>query len=159
VLCISPVFRDQFFGEIKLFLRRERWKTPAPAAGHCTYGETLTFAFPQQTVTTETYKNIMHRNMVLRQFLQIPTKCRFTKYFSLFSTESGDNFVENDSTIQLLPMDKPYTRLNVDKNGIKIAFKNQSLRYMLTACLQVLPHISAAEIFVHKSVHTNRRQP
>jgi len=61
----------------------------------------------------------MQRNITLRQFLQIPTKCRFTKYFWLFSTVFVDNFVENDPTSSLAPWDKVYKTQNIDKSSKK----------------------------------------
>jgi hypothetical protein len=55
----------------------------------------------------------MRRNIVLRLFLQIPTKCRFTKVFSIFSTVFVDNFVENEPVMSLPALDKLYLPVNI----------------------------------------------
>jgi len=117
MLCISPVFRDRFAGEIKLFLRRGLWKPGAADAGHCTYAKTSKFALPQQILTAKTYQIIMQCSINLGSFLPVFDKCRFTKVFSLFSTVFVDNFVENAPTTGIAALDKLYYRLNIGKNN------------------------------------------
>lgn len=94
----------------------------------------------------------MQCNITLRQFLQIFSKCRFTKRFWLFSTVFVDNFVENARGNQPAPLDKVYKSQNIDKYRENFTLKNQPLMNAIRGEHSELPVISAAKNFVYKSL-------
>ncbi len=76
---------------------------------------------------------------------------RFTKCFSIFSTDFVDNFVENDPTNSTMHTDGVYLMQSIASPPMLLNHKNQPLGKPFQMHSGSLPNVLAAQKIVHKS--------
>ena len=95
-LCITEPFVMYLYRNQRCFSTPEREKQRRHAAKLTIAGQAFVFCCR----AAKHCSIIMHCNMHFRWNLNIGAKYRLTKYFSILSTESVDNFVDNEGIRQ-----------------------------------------------------------